>query len=44
VFGLPIENEWYLVHLKDKKLMPAAEAFKSYLIEKLSAIHSKYFQ
>lgn len=41
--GLPIENDWYLVHLKDKKLMPAAEAFKSYLIEILSAIQSKYF-
>jgi len=41
--GLPIENSWYLVHLKDKKLLPASLAFKSYLVENLIQITQKYF-
>jgi DNA-binding transcriptional LysR family regulator len=41
--GLPIENAWFLVHLKDKKLLPAALAFKSYLVENLIQITQKYF-
>jgi DNA-binding transcriptional LysR family regulator len=41
--GLPIENEWYLVHLKDKKLMPAAKAFKFFISENKEEIHRKYF-
>ncbi len=42
--GLPLENDWYLVHLKDKKLMPAAITFKTYLSDNLSEISNKYFQ
>lgn len=42
--GLPIENEWYLVHLTDKKLMPAAKSFLTYLNENMSTIYNKYFQ
>lgn len=41
--GLPIENAWFLVHLKDKKLLPAALAFKSYLVENLIQITKKHF-
>jgi len=41
--GLPIENAWFLVHLKDKKLLPAALAFKSYLVENLIQITQKHF-
>jgi DNA-binding transcriptional LysR family regulator len=41
--GLPIENAWYLVHLKEKKLLPAAAAFKSYLEVNLDNISKKYF-
>jgi DNA-binding transcriptional LysR family regulator len=41
--GLPIENAWFLVHLKDKKLLPAALAFKSYLVENLIQITTKHF-
>jgi DNA-binding transcriptional LysR family regulator len=41
--GLPIENAWYLVHLKEKKLLPAARAFKLYIKENLSSIILNYF-
>lgn len=41
--GLPIENDWYLVNLKDKKLMPAASAYKSFLKGNLHLIFEKYF-
>lgn len=41
--GLPIENDWYLVHLKDKKLMPAANAYKSYISANKEEIFRKYF-
>jgi DNA-binding transcriptional LysR family regulator len=41
--GLPIKNEWYLVNLKDKKLMPAANAFKLYISENKEELYCKYF-
>ena len=32
VRGLPIQRNWYLVHLKDKRLSPVAEAFRDFLL------------
>jgi DNA-binding transcriptional LysR family regulator len=31
--GLPIERHWYVTHRAAKKLSPAAEAFKAFLVE-----------
>jgi len=31
--GLPQINHWYVTHLRSKKLSPAAQAFKSFLVE-----------
>jgi DNA-binding transcriptional LysR family regulator len=31
--GLPIERHWYVTHRATKKLSPAAEAFKAFLVE-----------
>ena len=33
VVGLPQINHWYVTHLSSKKLSPAAQAFKTFLIE-----------
>ena len=33
VIGLPIVGHWYVTHLRQKKLSPAAKAFKAFLIE-----------
>jgi DNA-binding transcriptional LysR family regulator len=41
--GLPIENAWYLVHLEEKKLLPAAQAFKSFLELNLTKITQQHF-
>ena len=41
--GLPIISNWYLVHLRDKKLMPAAIAFKEYLKTEIRNLEEKYF-
>jgi DNA-binding transcriptional LysR family regulator len=38
VQGLPQINHWYVTHLSSKKLSPAAQAFKSFLIEQGSAL------
>jgi len=31
--GLPQINHWYVTHLRSKKLSPAAQAFKAFLVE-----------
>jgi DNA-binding transcriptional LysR family regulator len=41
--GLPIISNWYLVHLRDKKLMPAASAFKEFLNKEIRNLELKYF-
>jgi LysR family transcriptional regulator, low CO2-responsive transcriptional regulator len=33
VIGLPLVGHWYVTHLRQKKLSPAAKAFKAFLIE-----------
>ncbi len=33
ITGMPIVGHWYVTHLRQKKLSPAARAFKSFLIE-----------
>ncbi len=38
VQGLPQINHWYVTHLSSKKLSPAANAFKSFLIEQGGAL------
>lgn len=36
--GMPIAGDWYVTHLKQKKLSPAAVAFKGFLIEQAGAL------
>lgn len=36
--GMPIVGHWYVTHLKQKKLSPAAQAFKSFLIEQAGSL------
>jgi LysR family transcriptional regulator, low CO2-responsive transcriptional regulator len=38
VQGLPQINHWYVTHLRNKKLSPAARAFKDFLIEQGGAL------
>lgn len=38
ITGMPIVGNWYVTHLKQKKLSPAAKAFKSFLIEQAGAL------
>jgi LysR family transcriptional regulator, low CO2-responsive transcriptional regulator len=33
VSGLPVMREWFVIHRKGKRLSPAAQAFKSFLLE-----------
>lgn len=33
VTGLPVMREWFVIHRKGKRLSPAAQAFKSFLLE-----------
>lgn len=33
ICGIPIVGKWYVTHLSQKKLSPAAQAFKKFLIE-----------
>lgn len=40
---LPLKSSWYLVHLKEKKHLPAADAFKNYLISNINQLLLKYF-
>lgn len=36
--GLPQQGHWYITHLSQKKLSPAAQAFRSFLIEQGGAL------
>lgn len=36
--GMPIVGDWYITHLKQKKLSPAAKAFKNFLIEQAGSL------
>ena len=36
--GMPIQGDWYITHLSQKKLSPAATAFKEFLVEQGSAL------
>ena len=36
--GMPVVGHWYVTHLKQKKLSPAAKAFKGFLIEQAGAL------
>ena len=36
--GLPQQGHWYITHLNQKKLSPAAQAFRSFLIEQGGAL------
>jgi DNA-binding transcriptional LysR family regulator len=38
VNGMPIVGHWYVTHLSQKKLSPAAKAFKAFLIEQGGAL------
>ena len=33
VEGLPVLRQWHVVHLRDKRLAPAAQAFKAFMLE-----------
>jgi DNA-binding transcriptional LysR family regulator len=33
VEGLPVVRQWYVVHRAEKRLLPAAEAFKAFMLE-----------
>jgi DNA-binding transcriptional LysR family regulator len=37
VTGLPVMREWYVIHRRGKRLAPAAQAFKSFLLEQGAA-------
>ena len=38
VTGLPLVRDWFVIHLRDKKLSPIADAFRSFLLEHGAAI------
>jgi DNA-binding transcriptional LysR family regulator len=38
VEGFPLMLHWYLVHLRDKRLLPVAQAFKDFLLEDGAAL------
>ena len=38
VVGLPIMRDWYVIHLREKKLSPIAAAFRGFLLERGAAI------
>jgi DNA-binding transcriptional LysR family regulator len=33
ITGMPMVGNWYVTHLRQKRLAPAAQAFKAFLIE-----------
>ena len=41
VTGLPIVRDWFVIHLRDKKLSPIAQAFRAFLLEGGAAIMKK---
>ena len=38
VVGLPIVRQWYVMHLREKRLSPVAAAFRSFLLAKSAQI------
>jgi DNA-binding transcriptional LysR family regulator len=38
VAGLPLVRDWYVIHLRDKRLSPIAAAFRTFLLERGAAI------
>jgi DNA-binding transcriptional LysR family regulator len=38
VSGLPVMREWYVIHRRGKRLSPAAQAFRSFLLEQGAAL------
>jgi DNA-binding transcriptional LysR family regulator len=38
VAGLPVVRDWFVIHLRDKKLSPIAQAFRSFLLEQGASI------
>ncbi|HSD75424.1 MAG TPA: LysR family transcriptional regulator [Steroidobacteraceae bacterium] len=38
VVGLPLVRDWYVIHLREKRLAPIAAAFRGFLLEKGAAI------
>jgi DNA-binding transcriptional LysR family regulator len=38
VAGLPVMREWYVIHRRGKRLSPAAQAFKSFLLDQGAAL------
>jgi DNA-binding transcriptional LysR family regulator len=41
VAGLPLIRDWYVIHLRDKRLSPIATAFRSFLLQNGAAIIRK---
>jgi DNA-binding transcriptional LysR family regulator len=41
VVGLPIVRDWYVIHLRDKKLSPIASAFRAFLLQQGAGIIQK---
>lgn len=41
VVGLPLIRDWYVIHLRDKRLSPITAAFRSFLLEQGAAIIRK---
>ena len=39
--GLPLIRDWFVIHLRDKRLSPIASAFRSFLLEYGAAIIEK---
>ena len=38
IIGLPIVGHWYVTHLRQRKLSPAAAAFQAFLVEQGAAL------
>ena len=41
VVGLPVVRDWFVIHLRDKKLSPIAAAFRAFLLENGAKIMKK---
>jgi LysR family transcriptional regulator, low CO2-responsive transcriptional regulator len=41
VTGLPVVRDWFVIHLRDKKLSPIAQAFRTFLLEQGASIMKK---
>jgi DNA-binding transcriptional LysR family regulator len=38
VIGLPLVRDWFVIHLREKRLSPIAAAFRAFLLERGAAI------